>query len=140
MNEALEAKWHEIGKHSLRFESPDIVHMRIVGDLSLAQVQQLLEWVDAFPKPEKGYFSLIDIAEAGRPNLEILKSNALLKKMQIYGAFVYYRAQFQHRTVIEIVQKISRALNLSLKTIPLVAFATEAEARVWIDEYRERNA
>ena len=137
MSETNTDGWHEIGTHVLRFEAPDIVHMRFIGDLTLADVGQLLKTDDAFPKLEKGYFALGDVSAVGRPNLEMLKSNEILKQMQNYRAFVYYRAQFQHRTVIEIVQKVSRALNLSISSKPLVAFATEVEARAWIDEYRQ---
>ena len=95
---------------------------------------------DTFPKPENGYFALVDIPAAGRPNLEILKSDELLKQLQSYRAFIYYHAQFKHRTVIELVQRISHGLKLSISTMPLVAFATEAEARAWIADHRQRTA
>ncbi len=133
-------EWHQIGQHSLRFEEPDVVHMRIIGDLTITEVQQLLHTDDSFPKTDKGYFALIDIPDAGRPNLEILKSEEILEKFKIYRAVVYYRAEFKHRTVIEIVQKVSRTFKLSLSAIPLVAFATEAEARSWIDDHRQQHA
>lgn len=140
MSEIHDDEWHHIGQHFLRFEAPDIVHTRIVGDLTVAEVKQLLHIDDIFPKIEKGYFALIDVPAAGRPNLEILKSDETLEQLQAYRAFIYYRAEFKHRTVIEIVQKISRALKLTLSAKPLVAFATEAEARAWIDNYRQQNA
>lgn len=132
--------WFTIGAHSLRFEAPDIVHMKIVGDLTVAEIQRLLQVDDEFPVPEKGFFALIDIPEAGRPNLEILKSQEILQQLRAYRAFVYHRAQFQHRTVIEIVTKVAKALKLSLSNTPLVAFAEEKEAREWIDGYRRDHA
>lgn len=132
--------WHKIGRHSLRFEEPDIVHMKIVGDLTVAEVEHLLRIDDEFSPADKGYFALVDIAEAGKPNLEILKYPNILQQMQGYRAFVYYRAQFQHRTVVEIVQKVAKALKLSLSNVPLVAFANESEARAWLDNYRRENS
>ena len=131
-----ENDWHEIGKHSLRFEAPDIVHMRVVGDMTLPQIKQIFNTAESFPMPEKGFFSLIDIPQAGRPNLEILKSDEILKQLQSYRAMVYYRAQFKHRTVIELVQRISHGLKLAMSTMPLVAFATEEEGRAWIESHR----
>jgi hypothetical protein len=109
-----------------------------VGDLTLLEISQLFEMADSFPKPKNGFLNFVDLSGAGRPNLEILKSNEVLKQMEPYRAFIYYRAQFQQRTVIEIVQKVSRALKLSLSKVPLVAFATEAEAREWMDDYRRK--
>lgn len=139
MTIAPEDGWHTIGQHSLRFEAPDIVHMKVVGDLTLAEVERLLQIDDDFPVPAKGFFALIDIPAAGRPNLEILKSEAILQQLRQYRAFVYYRAQFQHRTVVEIVKKVAKTLKLSLANTPLVAFAKEEEAREWIDEHRQKN-
>lgn len=133
-------EWHQIGKHFMRFEAPDVVHMRVVGDLTLLQVSQMFELANSFPNAKRGFFNFVDLFDAGRPNLEILKSNEILKQMAPYRAFIYYRAEFKHRTVIEIVQKVSRALKLPLSTKPIVAFATEAEARTWVDDYRHENA
>jgi hypothetical protein len=140
MSIAPENGWFRIGQHSLRFEEPDIVHMKIVGDLTVAEVERLFQIDDEFPHVEKGFFSLIDIAEAGRPNLELLKSPEMLKHLEQYRAFVYYRAQFQHRTVLEIVKKVANALKLALSRVPLVAFVKESEAYEWINTFRRENA
>ncbi len=134
----MSGEWHAIGTHSVRFETPDIVHMRVVGDLGNDQVRHLLGMFDESSKNAGGLFSIIDISKAGRPNLDILKSNDIVEQMQRYRAFVYYNAQFSHRTVLEIVKKITRAFRLSLHTMPLVAFATEAEAYAWIEQFRTR--
>ena len=139
MSETAPDEWHAIGNHSVRFEMPDIMHMRIKGDLTSDEVAYLLTIDAAFPKAEKGTFALIDIAESGRPNLEVLRSTTIMERLKGYRAFIYYRAQFQHRTVVDIVRKISRALNLSIRSTPLMAFATEAEARAWIDEHRRQT-
>ncbi len=139
MNNTLPDEWHIVGNHSVRFEHPDILHMRIKGDLTTEQVEELLSIDDAFPQLSNGAFALIDIAEAGRPNLEILKSPSIMNKMKGYRAFVYYRALFQHRTVVDLVRKVSRALKLSISNTPLMAFATESEARVWIGLERGRK-
>jgi hypothetical protein len=139
MTTAPDAGWHTIGQHSLRFEEPDIVHMIIVGDLTVTEVEQLLRIDDEFPPAEKGFFAFVDISRAGRPNLEILKAPDILKQLGGYRAFVYYRAQFQHRTVVEIVKKVANALKLALSRVPLVAFAKESEAREWIDTYRRET-
>lgn len=139
MTIAEEDSWFTIGAHSLRFEAPDVVHVKVVGDLTLAEVQQLLRIDDEFPVPNKGFFALVDIAAAGKPNLDILKSQEMLKQMTGYRAMVYYRAQFQHRTVVELVTKVAKSLKLSLANTPLVAFAQEKEAREWIDGHRREH-
>jgi len=140
MTTAPDNGWHTIGQHSLRFDAPDIVHMIIVGDLTVSEVERLLKIDDEFPRPEKGFVALVDISKAGKPNLEILKSQDILNQLSEYRAFVYYRAQFQHRTVVEIVQKVAKALKLALSRVPLVAFATENEAHEWIKKFRSDNA
>lgn len=131
-------EWQAIGTHSVRLETPDIVHMRIIGDLGNDQVRHLLGMFEDSSKNNRGLFALIDISKAGRPNLDILKSSDIVEKMRGYRAFVYYKAQFQHRTVLEIVKKVAKAFRLSLHTMPLVAFATDAEAYAWIEQFRTR--
>jgi hypothetical protein len=131
--------WQQIGRHRVRFEGPDILHLKIVGDLTLAEVTRLLQMDEVHPIPEKGYFAFINVGDAGKPNLDILKSQDLMKKMSAYRAMVYYRAQFQHRTVVEIVQKITNTLKLSLRHTPFVAFVEETEGRAWIDSFRREH-
>lgn len=138
MTDAANDGWHAIGSHSVRFEEPDILHIRIVGDLGNDQVRGLLntfeESIRNVPRP----VAMVDISKSGRPNLDILKSSDLLDQMRRYRAFVYYNAQFSHRTVLDIVRKISRAFRLSLQYTPLIAFATEAEAYAWIEQFRKQ--
>lgn len=139
MTAANESEWHSIGQHLVRIELPDIVHVRLRGDVTRSQIEGILAFERDVPRPEKGFFSLMDVFDAGRPNLEILRSADIVKQIQQYRAMVYYRAQFKHRTVLEIVQKINRTLNLSLSLVPLVAFATETQARAWIAEQRQAH-
>jgi len=136
--DAANGGWHAIGSHSVRFEEPDILHIRVVGDLGTEQVRGLLNTFDESTRNAPSPVAMVDIAKSGRPNLEILKSSDILEQMRRYRAFVYYNAQFSHRTVLDIVRKISRAFRLSLQHTPLVAFATEAEAYAWIEQFRKQ--
>lgn len=131
-------EWHAIGLHAVRFEDPDVLHMRIVGDLGNEQVRGLLNTFEASTRNVPRPVAMIDISKSGRPNLDILKSSDILDQMRRYRAFVYYNAQFSHRTVLDIVRKVSSAFRLSLQHTPLIAFATEAEAYAWIEQFRKQ--
>jgi hypothetical protein len=48
-----EVGWHWVGKHSIRFEPPDIVFTRPSGDMSKDEFRQIAQYVNLLPQPEK---------------------------------------------------------------------------------------
>lgn len=138
MPDAGKGEWHAIGTHWVRFEEPGILHMRIVGDLGNEQVRGLLNTFEESTRNVPRPVAMIDISKSGRPNLDILKSSDILDQMRRYRAFVYYNAQFSHRTVLDIVRKVSRAFRLSIQSSEMIAFATEADAYAWIEQFRKQ--
>lgn len=128
--------WHFIGKHSVRFEAPDIIFNRPDGDMSIDEMRRILELVNSFPKPEKGYFGLIDASKGGRSDPAAMKDPALRAMNENHRGVVYFNAAFFHRTMIGIFQRAARLLKLGHNNTPLEIFETEAEARAWIEARR----
>jgi hypothetical protein len=58
--------WHVLGKHAVRLEPPDVIHTVPNGDISLDESIGLMTFVRSLPRPEKGFFGLIDMTHAGR--------------------------------------------------------------------------
>jgi hypothetical protein len=139
MTEHSDDGWHFIGKHTVRFEPPDIVFFRVDGDTSVAQAKQLMQYVAALPKPEKGLFGLLDVAKAGRHDPAALKIPGTKEHMRLHRAVVYINARFHHRTLVGLFQRVTRLLKLTSVETPIIFVDTEAEARAWLDEYRRNN-
>jgi hypothetical protein len=112
---------------------------RPVGDISYEQGKQLFEELEKYPRPEKGFYMLSDVAEAGRQSNEIIKDSQLMGKVRLYRALAYFNVSFHGRTLINIYLKVARTFKYPLADLPLQIFATEAEARAWIEQHRRSS-
>lgn len=139
MTTSADNDWQFIGKHAIRFEAPDIVYSRANGDVSIDETRQMMSFLDALPKPEKGFFALLDTANAGRQDPAALKMPEIIERMNRYRAMVYFNADFHHRTIIALYQRVGRLLKFATSNIPLMIFNTEADARAWIDAQRRKS-
>lgn len=131
--------WHFIGKHAFRFEPPDILFSRPNGDMSVDQVKQMMAFLDTLPTPEKGFFALLDSAQAGRQDPAAMKLPEVMERMQLYQAMVYFNADFHHRTIIGLYQRVGRLMKFATSNIPVMICNTETEARAWIDAQRRKS-
>ena len=138
MSAADSDNWHRVGNHAVRFEPPDIIHTRPNGDISLSDSLALSAFAKSLSKPVKGYFSLIDMAHAGRQDPAVTKHPEAHEYLASQRAQVFYNASFHQRALIGIFVRLSRLLKHS-KPANAVIFATEAEARAWIDETRKND-
>lgn len=130
--------WHRVGNHAVRFEPPDIIHTRPNGDISLSDSLALGVFAKSLSKPEKGYFSLVDMTHAGRQDPAIAKRPEAHEYLASQRAQVFYNASFHQRALIGIFVRLSRLLKHSTPANAVI-FATEAEARDWIEKARRND-
>ncbi len=130
--------WHRIGKHVVRFEAPDIIHTRPNGDISLSDSLALGVFAKSLTKPENGYFSLVDMAHAGRQDPAVVNSPEAHEYVASQRAQVFYNASFHQRALIGIFVRLSRLLKHSSPANAKI-FSTEEEARAWIDKARKND-
>lgn len=130
--------WHGVGTHKVRFEAPDIIHTRPHGNISLSDSLALAAFAKGLTKPEKGFFSLIDMAHVGRQDPNTAKQPEAHEYLASQRAQAFYNASFHQRALIGIFVRLSRLLKSSTPANAKI-FATEAEARAWIDETRKTD-
>ena len=126
------------GKHITYFEEPDIIFMKLSGDVSDAEGLELLRRQKAFAEGLKMVFFLMDGREmAGISPVARRAVAETLKEIPLYGM-----ANFQSSMKARVVAKlVITAINLFRKdasTNPVVFFSSEQEAREWIDSRREK--
>ncbi len=115
------------------------MYFRPVGVMSYEEGKQLFEELEKYPRPEKGFYLLTDAAVVERQSTEIIKDPQLMEKVRLYRALTYFNVSFHGRTVINIYLKVARAFKIPLADLPLKIFATEAEARAWIEQHRRSS-
>lgn len=126
------------GKHITYFEEPDIIFMKLSGDVSDAEGLELLRRQKAFAEGRKMLFFLMDGREmAGISPVARRAVAETLKEIPLYGM-----ANFQSSMKARVVAKlVITAINLFRKdasTNPVEFFSSEQEAREWIDSRREK--
>ncbi len=139
MTDITNGEWHFIGKHGVRFEPPDLIFSRPDGDMSVDEHLQLIKFVQCIPQPPKGLIGLIDAGKGGRVDPAAMKMPEVRQHSRNHRAVVYFNARFYHRTIIALFQRVNKILKISDHDIPIMIFDTEAEARAWVDTFRNQG-
>jgi hypothetical protein len=117
-----------------RWEDPDVTFLAIIGDLSRPEMRRILDETNASAKGKPYIFGLIDMSRVGTISPEarvVARTEAghfLLRGTAVFGA------SFHHRVIALLANKAAALLKKDHQ--PIAFFATEAEARAWIDERR----
>lgn len=126
-----------IGRHLLRQEG-DIVFVVWNGDVGLEDVRELVEVVGRIHAAQPILFMLSDSRNTGSFDPEARRWVAQqTKERSLIALSVIFGASFPVRIVASMIH---RAMRLLAPGSPeTVFFATEAEARAFIDEERRRR-
>ena len=133
-----EAQWQSYGTHRARFEAPDLVLFHAVGDVSIEEVRQFIGDLTKWPKPERGFFYIPNVSQMGHQTTQVAGE---MKKLppNLFRATAVVGAKFHHRVAADLLRRVMMRLNLPGYTADTQFFATEAEARVWVDSLRARG-
>ncbi|HVK65006.1 MAG TPA: STAS/SEC14 domain-containing protein [Polyangium sp.] len=137
MKAELSQDWTPLGAHRYRFEAPDLFVIRVVGDVSLSDTQFMFERLqDLSAKAGRPIFWLSDISGLGEVTPAARKFPLKLDPTGWLQATVVFGGSFHQRLVANLVMKAIPLLRPSRQMRPLSFFATEAEARAYVEEER----
>lgn len=123
-----------IGRHTLRAEPPDTVLAEIVGDVAPDEIHEIHAELTELSQAGSILF-IINIARLGRMPAASRAASARWPHLKRLRAIAIFGAGFEQRVVATLVLK---AVGLLSKDFNAAAafFATEAEARVWLEAPR----
>lgn len=132
--DVLMAEWQSLGKHRVRVDE-DVVHAVWQGEVELADAQQLFA-LYAGVKAQRGrLFCLSDMRGSGVPSAAVrrwmadfMRHRLTIDAAAAYGANGLIRAAF--------IMLLRGVMLLGKFRFPFELFATEAEARAWLDRLR----
>lgn len=136
MSDTSEDNWRPFGNCSIRFEPPDLIATRLSGQISATDVSLAMAEVDRVAGERGRLFSVCDASRGSGITAEARRvfadysPNSPLEAVGIYGA------SFQMRIFLKLLVAANELLHSSRRTTRLKIFATEAEARAWIEERR----
>lgn len=125
------------GKHVTYFEEPDIIFMKLSGDVTDAEGLELLRRQKMFAEGRKMLFFLMDSREMAGISPGARKAVAqTLKEIPLFG-MANFEAPLKARVVAKLVITAINLFRKDASTNPVEFFPSEAEARAWIASRRE---
>ena len=134
-------EWSFIGKHQVRFEPPDVYFTRLDGDVSADDVRMQLEGLHALAqRAGHAIYWLADVRNMGTIAPEGRRAMAAASSTEVREALAgsaTFGAGFSKRMLVTLTARAVRLLHPD-KLRPLAFVETEAEARAFINEKRNR--
>ena len=125
-----------IGPHVNRFLPPDMIYMRVVGDLSEEDGREINRQHFEMGKDVDGVFFLCDISELESVTADTRKGAVEVQKMMSIAGIVILKAPMKARIFAKL---ILTATNLfRSEKMPVVFVETEEEGWEWIGQQREK--
>ncbi|HVK68213.1 MAG TPA: STAS/SEC14 domain-containing protein [Polyangium sp.] len=132
--------WDYVGPHSIRFEPPDLVFCRPIGEVNGDDLRAGIAYLEKTSKQiGRGVYYLVDLTRLTRyaPSMVVQRFKtfpiATMRASAMFGASRYQRA------VTDTILRAVRLLRLEIGRIPMESFADEAAARAWLDEIRRKG-
>jgi hypothetical protein len=123
-----------IGQHTNRFVPPDVVYMRVVGELSEEDGREINRQHAEMGKDVDGLFFVCDISELESVTSQTRKDAvAIQKDMAIAGA-VILKAPLKARIFAKLILTATNLFRTD--KMPVVFVDTEEEGWAWIEQQR----
>ena len=124
------------GPHRIRVELPDIVHVKLEGDVQLEHIRAMYSRLDNMPNPNRSYL-LRDARRVGEITPKAREFLVKASEQTHVAAVVTFGSSFHARVLLTMVVSAVRVLRPSSPR--LVFVKTEQDARAWIEEDRKRR-
>lgn len=133
-----QADRHSVGQHSAQRLEPDLLLLRICGDVQISEVDGLLQF-DRALRAERGYsLVLVDARDMGAMSPKIRKHAAaqMQQDPSYLGAIAIWGASYLMRTMINLLLRAT-ALLARQAMQPVEYFTSQTEALRWLHAQRD---
>jgi hypothetical protein len=131
---------HQIGRHTTSYEEPDILFLKLVGEVDNVEVREINQKHLDFSKDRDHMFYLLDLSELDNLPAQVRREASETVKVLPLRGTVVYGAPLKAKILAKLLMT---AVNLFKggKNQNVVQFTdTEAEARAWLDKRRSELA
>ncbi|MDI1447345.1 STAS/SEC14 domain-containing protein [Polyangium sp. 6x1] len=129
--------WESFGEHEYRFEAPDIVHIRNVGDVVLEDMRRMFDLIrEGVAEAGGPVFWLAGIARMGHVHADARKLAIESDTARNLQGTAIYGGNFHQRAISNLAIKAARLLRPARASTPFRFIATEADARAYIEAIR----
>ncbi len=121
-----------IGAHTTYFEEPDIIFMRLVGEVSREEGMALNQRHRTFGEGRHHVFFLIDLARLEKIDPEVRRvATETLRDVPLRG-MALYSAPLKAKVIAKLIITALNMFKRDASTNPVIFTKTEDEARAWL--------
>jgi hypothetical protein len=125
-----------VGEQTTCFEEPDIIYMKLVGFLDVADGLEVNRRHREFARGREHIFFLIDLADLERIHPTVRKAaTETLKEVPLRGMAIC-QAPLKARVIAKLITTALNMFKTDAAKNPIEFTDTEEEARTWIDARR----
>ena len=130
---------HQIGKHLTGFEEPDILYMKLIGDVTNEEVREINQTHIDYSRTSPQLFYLVDLSELDNLAPQVRKeASEVVKSLPLRGTAIY-GAPLKARVLAKLMLTAANMFRGGKDKNPVEFCTTEQEARAWIDNRRAQG-
>lgn len=130
----------KIGKSSTSMELPDIVHLKLVGEISLEECREINQAHIDYAKELPYFFYMIDLSDLDNIPAAVRKEASETVKLLPLRGTVIYQAPLRARVIAKLLLTAANLFRGGAGQNPTDSVNTEEEARAWIERRRRKIA
>jgi hypothetical protein len=129
-----------IGNHSTCIELPDIVHLKLVGEVGVEEGRAINQTHIDYAKELPHFYYMIDLSELDNiPAMVRKEASETVKTLPLRGT-VIYQTPLRARVIAKLLLTAANLFKGGAGQNPMDFVDTEAEARDWIERRRRKLA
>jgi uncharacterized protein YggL (DUF469 family) len=123
---------YEVGKHMTCFEEPDIIFMRLIGEVSKEEGLEMNQRHREFGAGRHHVFFLIDLERLEKIDPEVRRvATETLRDVPLRG-MALYRAPLKAKVIAKLIITALNMFKKDASTNPVIFADTEEAARAWL--------
>jgi hypothetical protein len=130
---------HQIGQHVTGFQEPDILFMKLVGDVSNEEVREINQAHLDIAQGFQQLFYLIDLSQLDNLGPQVRKEASDVVKMLPLRGTAIYGAPLKAKVLAKLMLTAASMFRGGKNFNPVEFLDNEGEARAWIQKRRTQT-
>ena len=132
--------YKKIGSHTTSIELPDIVHLKLVGEVTLEECQEINQTHIDYGKELSHFLYMIDLSELENIPAAVRREASQTVKILPVRGTVIYQTPIRARVIAKLLLTAVNLFKGGATQNPVDFVDTAEEARAWIKRRRQQIA
>jgi hypothetical protein len=132
--------YKKIGRHSTSMEIPDIVHLKLVGEVTLEECREINQAHIDYARDLSHFFYMIDLSELENIPAAVRREASQTVKILPLRGTVIYQTPLRARVIAKLLLTAVNLFKGGAGQNPVDFVDTTEEARAWVKRRRQQIA